>query len=104
MVESRQKPAKLRSNYMVKVIYRSAFARVTEGDTMGRADILRAIKKSEEGAKKIQSDAEKRLQRRSPMPASRQPSRPTQEDKEPTMKLQRCLATHALLRRRKLNP
>ena len=58
MVESRQKPAKLRSNYMVKVIYRSAFARVTKGDTMGRADILRAIKKSEDGAKKIQSDAE----------------------------------------------
>ena len=43
---------------MVKVIYRSTFARVTEGDTMGRADILRAIKDSESEAKKIQSDAE----------------------------------------------
>ncbi len=43
---------------MVKVIYCSSFADVTEGDTMGREVVLRAIKDAESEARAIRAAAE----------------------------------------------
>jgi len=43
---------------MVKVIYCSTFARVTEGDTVGREVVLRAIKDAEDEAGRIRAEAE----------------------------------------------
>ena len=40
------------------MIYCSTFARVTEGDTMGRAEVLRTIKETESEAERIRSKAE----------------------------------------------
>ncbi len=57
MVESRRYVPVRRRNEKVKVIYCSTFTHVTEGDTMGRAEVLRTIKDSENEAERIRIDA-----------------------------------------------